>query len=870
MAANKEAVPGQEPAPASERTWQSFVVPSITLALFVGAAWAIHHELEAYSFAEITNAVGALSSAKLALALLAAALSYAILALYDPLALHHVGRPLPLRQGALAGFIGYAFSHAMGLPLLTGGAVRYRLYSGWGLAAPEIAGVVAFNSLTLWVGVAAMLALGGLVAPGEIGGLLGLTAVSARALGIALAAVLGLYALAGLWVRSPLTWREWSFAWPRPRMAAAQLLLAAVDWSLAALTLWLLLPPVGIGFFAFAGLFTAASIAGVISHVPAGLGVFEAVLLVALPEGAHAPGVAAALIAYRLIYYLLPLLVAAMVFAAHQARAGSAAVAGRLDLVRQGAALVLPNLLATLVFVAGVVLLVSGATPTVASRLDWLVPIVPLALIELSHFLGSLAGLALLALALGLRRRLDGAWWATAIVLAAGIVFSLVKGGDWEEALYLGVVLAALLPSHRAFYRRSRLVAQRFSAPWLVAILAVLIGTTWLGFFCYRHVEYTHDLWWQFLAEADAPRFLRATAGVMIAAVLLGGMQLLHFAVPAEAHPAGGEAAEAEVRAALATAEQASSSAGLAFLGDKRFLFSESGRSFIMYGVQGRSWVAMGGPIGLRAERLELLWQFRELCDVWGGRTVFYEVGPDDLPDLVELGLTFLKLGEQAFVPLGRFGLEGPERSGLRQSVRRAERDGAVFAVEPPERVAALMPELKAVSDGWLEGKSAQEKGFSLGRFDPDYLRQFPLATVRAGGELVAFANLWATADRHELSIDLMRFHGRAVRDVMDYLFAQIMLWGKAQGYGRFDLGMAPLSGLQDRQLAPLWTRLGALLFTHGERLYNFEGLRRYKEKFRPVWEPRYLAAPGGPGLAAVLADVATLVSGSALGIVRK
>ena len=852
------------------RTWRTFVVPSLTLALFLGAAWAIHHELAAYTFTQIADAVAALPGASLALALLAAGLSYAVLALYDPLALHHVGRPLPLRQGALAGFIGYAFSHAMGLPLLTGGAVRYRLYSSWGLGAPEIAGVVAFNSLTLWVGVAAMVAMGCLVAPTETAGLLGLAPATASGLGLGLVAVLLLYVAAGTWLRRPLAWRDWSFAWPRPRVAAGQLLLATVDWSLAALTLWILLPPSGLGFFGFAALFTAASIAGVISHVPAGLGVFEAVLLVAMPDAAHAPSVAAALIAYRLIYYLLPLLAAAMLFAGHQAKAGTVALAGRIDLARRGAELVLPNLLATLVFIGGVVLLISGATPTVPDRLVWLTPVVPLVLIELSHFLGSLAGLALLALALGLRRRLDAAWWATGLVLGAGILFSLVKGVDWEEALYLALVLAVLLPSHRAFYRRSRLLAQRFSAPWLVAIVAVVIGTTWLGLFCYRHVEYGHDLWWQFLAEADAPRFLRATAGVMIAAALLGGLQLFRFAAPATEPDEAATMDGARIVAVLAGAERPPSNGALAWLGDKRFLFSDSGRSFIMYGVQGRSWVAMGGPIGLRAERLELLWRYRELCDVWGGRTVFYEVGPDDLPDLVELGLAFLKLGEQAFVPLQRFTLDGPERSGLRQAVRRAERDGAVFGVEPPERVAALMPELKAVSDAWLDGKTAHEKGFSLGRFDPDYLARFPVATVRAKGELVAFANLWPTADRNELSIDLMRFRGGAVRDVMDYLFVQLMVWGKAEGYGRFDLGMAPLSGLQDRQLAPLWTRMGAILFTHGERLYNFEGLRRYKDKFRPVWEPRYLAAPGGPTLAAVLADVATLVSGSALGIVRK
>jgi phosphatidylglycerol lysyltransferase len=852
------------------RTWRTFVVPSITLGLFLAAAWAIHHELAAYRFTEIADAVGALPGAKLLLAVLAAALSYAVLALYDPLALHHVGHKLPLRQGALAGFIGYAFSHAMGLPLLTGGAVRYRLYSGWGLGAPEIAGVVAFNSLTLWVGVAAMLAMGCLVAPTEIAGPLGLTAASARGLGTGLAAALALYVLAGLLFRRPVVWRDWSFAWPRPPVAAGQLLLAAVDWSLAALTLWVLLPPTGLRFFGFAGLFTAASIAGVISHVPAGLGVFEAVLLLAMPDAAHAPGVAAALIAYRLIYYLLPLLAAAALFAAQQARAGTPRLAGRLDLARRGAELVLPNLLATLVFVGGTILLLSGATPTVPGRLDWLAPVVPLVLIELSHFLGSLAGLALLALALGLRRRLDAAWWATGFVLAAGILFSLAKGVDWEEALYLALVLAVLLPSRRAFYRRSRLLAQRFSAPWLLAILAVLIGTTWLGLFCYRHVEYGHDLWWQFLAEADAPRFLRATAGVMIAAALFGGLQLMRFAAPGASPAEVTMSADPRIAGALSGAERPPSHAGLAWLGDKRFLFSDSGRSFVMYGVQGRSWIAMGGPIGVRAEWLELLWRFRERCDVWGGRTVFYEVGPDVLPEMVELGLSFLKLGEQAFVPLDRFTLDGPERSGLRQAVRRAERDGAVFAVEPADRVAALMPELKAVSDAWLGGKVAQEKGFSLGRFDPDYLCRFPVATVRAGGELTAFANLWTTPDRNELSIDLMRFRGGAVRDVMDYLFVQLMLWGKAQGYGRFDLGMAPLSGLQDRRLAPLWTRMGALLFTHGERLYNFEGLRRYKDKFRPVWEPRYLAAPGGPGLAAVLADVATLVSGSALGIVRK
>jgi phosphatidylglycerol lysyltransferase len=852
------------------RRWHQIILPGLTLLLFLAAAWAIRRELASWTLADIGAALAAIAGARVGLALVAAALSYLALALYDPLALRHLGRALPLGQGALASFVGYAFSHAMGLPLLTGGAVRYRLYTAWGLGAGEIAGVVAFNSLTLWLGVAAMLALGGLAAPAEIGGVFGVPPLVATLSAFVLCLIMAGYVVLGLIVRRPITIGDWQFAAPQPPVALLQLLLAVLDWLFAAATLYVLLPPVGLGFLAFAGLFTAASIAGVISHVPAGLGVFEAVLLVAMPEGAHLPGVAAALIVYRLIYYLLPLLLAALAFALHEAKLGGAAVVARLDLARRGAELVLPNILAILVFIGGAVLLVSGATPTVPERLAWLAPLAPLALIELSHFLGSLAGLALLVLALGLRRRLDAAWWATCVVLGIGIVVSLVKGLDWEEALYLSAVLLALAPCRRAFYRRSRLLAQRFSGAWLIAILAVLAGSTWLGMFSYRHVDYAHELWWQFVLEGDAPRFLRATAGVMIGIVVLGGLQLIRFAAPkgfvARADPQARERAAA----VLAASTDAPASGALALLGDKQFLFSDSRRSFIMFGIQGRSWIAMGDAVGPADERLELLWRFREHCDQWGGRTVFYEIGAAAMPDLVELGLTFYKLGEQAFVPLSGFNLDGAARSGLRQSVRRAERDGARFSVVQPGDVPAVLPEMRAVSDAWLESKGAREKGFSLGRFDPDYLARFPIALVRRGNELVAFANLWPTAGKREISVDLMRFRDGMVRDVMDYLFVQLLLWSKAQGYGRFDLGMAPLSGLQERHLAPIWTRAGALLFTHGEKFYNFEGLRRYKDKFKPVWEPRYLAAPGGLALAQALADVTLLVSGSPLAAVRR
>ena len=182
----------------------------------------------------------------------------------------------------------------------------------------------------------------------------------------------------------------------------------------------------------------------------------------------------------------------------------------------------------------------------------------------------------------------------------------------------------------------------------------------------------------------------------------------------------------------------------------------------------------------------------------------------------------------------------------------------------------ALLPELEAISNAWMEEKNTREKGFSLGFFSPRYLREGPLALVRREGKVLGFANMWAPLSREELSVDLMRHLPEAPSGVMDYLFTSLMLWGKEQGYARFNLGMAPFSGMMSRSLAPLWHRLGTFLFRHGEHFYNFQGLRQYKEKFDPVWSPRYLAAPAGLTLPRVLADVATLIAGSLGGVVRR
>ena len=307
----------------------------------------------------------------------------------------------------------------------------------------------------------------------------------------------------------------------------------------------------------------------------------------------------------------------------------------------------------------------------------------------------------------------------------------------------------------------------------------------------------------------------------------------------------------------------------LALLGDKSLLFGARGGA-LMYGVSGRSWISMGDPVGAPEDRRELAWRLKELADRHAGWPVFYEVGRHNLPLYVDLGSTLVKIGEEGRVPLATWSLEGSARARQRRTLRTFERANCVFEIVAPEDVPRLLPELRRVSDAWLASKHTREKRFSLGFFDERYMRHFPVAVVRDERGIQAFANLWLSGNHEELTPDLMRYHPDAPHGIMEFVLTRLILWGKAEGYAWFNLGMAPLSGLDSRALAPLWSRFGSLAFRHGEHFYNFRGLRQYKEQFGPLWEPRYLAVPSRLALPRVLSNLATLVSGGLTGVVAR
>jgi len=837
----------------------------IGLLLFALALTLLAHQLRGYRWSQVVAALHTLPPSRIAAAMALAALNYLVLTGYDTLAARFVGRPLAYRRTAFASFVSYVIAHNVGASFIGGTAMRMHLYMGWGLSAGDVAGMAALNAATFWLGLLVLLGVSLLAAPTSFAHVLPTHVAIGRPLGALCLALGGGYLLATLFLPASVSWRRWRIRMPSFRIALAQIGLSCADWLLAAGVLYVLLPPHRPPYRDFVGVFLVAQVAGVASHVPAGLGVFEVVLLSLFPRAAAGSSLLAALLAYRIVYYVIPLLIAAGLLGAREVGRR------REELARMAAGLgrwlPAPQVLSATCFLSGIVLLASGATPAAKGRLGLLEGALPLGVVEASHFVGSIAGAGLLLLARGLQLRLDAAWAVAVVLLPVGVVASLLKGFDYEEAILLAVVLAALLPCRPQFYRRASVLHEPFTAEWVFAIVFVLLGIGWLLVFSHKHLEYSRDLWWQFELTAQAPRALRATVGAMGLLAVFGGWRLLRPAAGEPPPPTDDEL----VRVAAIVERSPHSSAYLALLGDKYFLFDRDRTGFVMYAIEGRSWVALGDPVGPPEVVKPLIWQFRELSDRHGGWTVFYEASPEYLPLYLELGLDLRKLGEESRVDLRAFTLEGGARKALRQTHHRAAREGLRFEVIPAAGVDAVLSELEVVSAAWLAQKETREKGFSLGFFAPEYLRRLPVAVVRdEAGTMVAFANLMPAAEHEELSCDLMRYRPGLRVGIMDFLFVELLLWGKAEGYRWFNLGMAPLSGFEDRALAPLWSRLGALLFRHGEDFYNFQGLRQFKEKFDPEWQPRYLVSPGGVVLPRVLANVASLVSGGLGGIVAR
>lgn len=839
------------------KTLRSIIGPAISVALIGFACWALYHELKGSSYEQVAEHIKSFPRHRVFLALGLTVVAYWVLTGYDTLALRFIRFPTTYGKTAFTSFISYVFSNNIGMAMIGVSAVRYRLYSAWGMSVLDIAKLIAFCSLTFWLGLFATAGAVFVIQPMTLPASFHLPFASARPLGVLFLAGVGAYLVATGFRKRPLKIGAWLISTPSVWFSLGQLVVASMDWIVTGAILFVLLPAgVGLSFGAFLGMYLLAVSAGLVSHVPGGIGVFEFVFL-GLVAPTHRPEVLGALLVYRALYYLLPLCVAAVLLGAHEVILKKRAIRWLGRAFGQWVPELAPHVLGLTVFLGGVALLLSGATPLRAERLRFLERFEPAPVLAVTHVLGSVAAAWLLLLARALTKRLSAAYFMSVIMLAAGMLLCLARGWEYEVALLLFIILAALVPCRGQFYQKVSPLKQPLNTGWSAAITIVVVAAFGLWLFSFESYQQLQEQTlsisqWHFSKQVS----LWSCIGALLAASAFAATRIARTIT---ARPPPVTASEMET-ARVIVRHSRRTCAGLALLGDKRFFFSRERASFIMYGINGRSWIALGDPIGLEEEWGELASRFRDMVGLRGW-AAFYDVHEANLPLYTDLGFTVLALGEEARVRLDAFSPEADAFKDLRRIRGNVEEAEFSFQVVTTSEIPRLLADLRRVSDAWLAARGRPEKGFSLGFFNEEYLKQYPVAVVRKAGEVVAFANILTGADREEAAPDMVRYSQALPDEVMVYLFSETAAWAREEGYRWLSLGMSPVSEPTDARHNVLRIGLEPFMFRYGEHFRDFQELRRFKERFRPIFEPRYLACPNNVPLPQLLKDLAALVS---------
>ena len=803
------------------------------ILFFILILFLLYKELKNYNIREIIKVLKNYRVSVVFLGIIIAGLNYLILTLYDFLALKNEGENIPLKKVIPISFTAFAFGNSLGFSGVSSTAIRLRLYGTLKIPERKIIKISLFAMISFWVGLALTGAVSGLINKSLY--------------------VIPLFILLGL------------YFWRIPKMKKIsikrsiilrQFLVGFLDWVVASLVLYLFLP-VKPDFFLFLEVFCLAQLAGVISNLPGGLGTFEYVFMSLLGTNG---GIVAALFIYRVIYYFIPLLGAVVTYITLEFTSKAEKIAKTYEFL-------IPSFLAVFSFACGTVLLISGSIPPELGRIILLRKIIPLGVLEASHFLGSVAGVALILLSYAIKNRINLAYKFTIAALILGIFSSLFKSINIEAAIFLLISLLLIIPSKKFFYRKSSIFHNKISMDWVVPIVMVLLSSIWLGFFSYKKTNYSDLLWWQFEFQKNAPRVLRTIFAVGIFTFIFSIIKILR-PLPSEKFFLLKDV-DSEVRDIMKYSTDSESN--LVYLDDKKIYLNESKEAFLMYGKSQNTRVVMGDPIGKKDEIAEIIWDFFLEAKQSLEQLIFYEVGKEHLNYYLDIGMTIFKIGEEALVPLDTFSLEGDKKKSLRHTYNKLTRDQYILEIIKKEDVEQYLDELERISDLWLKTKKVKEKGFSLGNFSREYLRKFDVAIIRRDEKIYAFANLFLSGTKDEISIDLMRYDiDEAPNGVMDYLFIKLMEYGKAEGYKKFNMGMAPLSGIENKNtgLNNLWNKASIFIYKYGSHFYNFEGLRKFKNKFGPEWEPKYIAFYGNPFK--ILKDTISLISGGVKGFLKK
>jgi phosphatidylglycerol lysyltransferase len=532
---------------------------------------------------------------------------------------------------------------------------------------------------------------------------------------------------------------------------------------------------------------------------------------------------------------------------------------------------VVVNLVALLALASGILNLASVERPFIPVRVAQIESLMPGGFVHLSRFVTLLAGIALIVVSVNIFKRKRRAYNTVFVMLVLSCLFHIAKGLDFREAFISFASLAALIPARRYFTVRSGRpgLGRTLAEVGGVAAVCAIYGILGFWFFDRRQFGVEFSILgsirrtFEFMLFLDDPAivprtrlahwFIQSLEVLSVAIIIYAAIKLYRPVLyRLREAPRDRQAAADILRRHGRTALDY-----FAIWRDKSIFLTRAHDAFIAYRVSGNFAVVLGDPIGPEDHIAGTIAEFESFCMQSDWEPVFHQATPHYWPLYRSLGFRRLKLGDEAIVDLTLFTLEGRPQKELRHAVRRLERDGYTLEYVEPPVSDEVIAQMRQISDDWLEHRGHRERRFTLGRFEDRYVRESKLlVTLDTSGRPVAFMNIVPSYRSGEATIDMMRKRSDAPNGVIDFMFVRLFTDSKEEGFTRFSLGLAPMSGFQSDEVAGVEEKIVHYFFSRMNFWFNYQGLRRFKAKFATVWEPRYLVYRNPADLARVALSI--------------
>lgn len=630
-----------------------------------------------------------------------------------------------------------------------------------------------------------------------------------------------------------------------------KLLLASIlDWVVVSMYFSFIIKMINpeMPFFKSIFVYIIAEVVALISFIPGGIGSFDLTVFLLFKDlGYQSNNILVSILLFRITFYLVPWVIGIILYVLTQFKEKSKKIIPSQEIIL--------NILSTLIFLSGAILIISTATPAVFERVVFLKNILPRLAFVLSKSFTLMIGVILIVMSRGIKFRIKKVYKISLSLLILGSIGCVVKGLDYEEAIIL-LIFAGLLFTTRDLFTKEHLEIKQKDVYKIGIYLFIVLMLYITIYNLTHHVNiYTSQRAFSFIWIEENPLkiigFLISTA-ILLILFLYSRKQPLEFS----------EVSDEDINKYANFLKDHSGNyfSHLYFMRDKNFFLNSKKTVLMQYRPYKDNIVVLGDPVGIYEDFEEAIDEIIEFAGSYGMKVSFYEVRGENLELYANQGFSFIKIGEDATVYLNEFSYDGKKNKNLRKQRNKLNGEDFTFEIVYQPFDSVFMERLREISDNWLNGK--QEMGYSLGSFDKYYLNTAPIAILKdKNQEIIAFANLLPVVNTKKISIDLMRYNREKCKNnEMDLLFLGLFDWAKEEGYEEFYLGMAPLSNVGDKKYSNSKERIMRLMYEYGNKFYSFQGLRYYKEKFHPRWSGRYIIYKNDMDLIEVMISILNIV----------